>query len=80
MGYYAWKLLDDAKFPGLTFGVSKISELHCNFMFNTGNDTGYDIEYLGELVCKKFLFKVGILLEWKINRIGEFDDEYQIFL
>lgn len=78
VGYSAWKLIDEAKCRGLTFGGAKISELHCNFMINTGNATGYDLEYLGELVRKKVLDKSGILLEWEIKRIGEFDDNYKV--
>jgi hypothetical protein len=31
-------------------GGAQMSPLHCNFMINTGNATGYDLEYLGETV------------------------------
>ncbi|MBA5724051.1 UDP-N-acetylmuramate dehydrogenase [Candidatus Liberibacter sp.] len=78
VGYSAWKLIDQAKCRGLEFGGAKISELHCNFMINTGDATGYDLEYLGEMVRTKVLDTSGIRLEWEIRRIGEFPENHCI--
>ncbi|MBY7649858.1 MAG: UDP-N-acetylenolpyruvoylglucosamine reductase [Candidatus Liberibacter europaeus] len=78
IGHSAWKLIDDAQCRGLTFGGAKISELHCNFMINTGNATGYDLEYLGEIVRKKVFDQSGIILEWEIKRVGDFIDNYVV--
>ncbi|RPD37221.1 UDP-N-acetylmuramate dehydrogenase [Candidatus Liberibacter solanacearum] len=78
IGYPAWELIAESQCRGLEFGGAKISELHCNFMINTGNATGYDLEYLGELVRKKVLKKTGIVLEWEIKRLGEFVDHHII--
>ncbi|AKK20634.1 UDP-N-acetylmuramate dehydrogenase [Candidatus Liberibacter africanus] len=74
VGRSAWKLIEEAGCRGLEFGGAKISELHCNFMINTNNATGYDLEYLGEKVRKKVFNQSGILLEWEIKRLGEFFD------
>ncbi len=49
-GQSAWKLIDAAGCRGLRLGGAQVSEMHCNFLINTGNATGHDIETLGETV------------------------------
>ncbi|XCD37529.1 UDP-N-acetylmuramate dehydrogenase [Candidatus Liberibacter asiaticus] len=73
-GHSAWQLIEKSGCRGLEFGGAKISELHCNFMINADNATGYDLEYLGEQVRKKVFNQSGILLEWEIKRLGDFFD------
>ena len=46
----AWKLIDAAGCRGLRHGGAQVSEMHCNFLINTGAATGHDIETLGETV------------------------------
>jgi len=70
--YSAWKLIDEAGCRGLTIGGAKMSEMHCNFMINTGNATAYDLELLGETVRQKVYANCGVLLVWEIKRLGEF--------
>lgn len=72
-GHKAWELIDKAGCRGLTIGGAQMSELHCNFMINTGNATAADLENLGEEVIKRVLEKTGIRLEWEIKRIGKRD-------
>ena len=43
-GNSAWKLIDAAGCRGLRVGGAQVSEMHCNFLINTGNATGHDIE------------------------------------
>src|SRR6202022_320151 len=43
----AWKLIDAAGCRGLRVGGAQVSEMHCNFLINTGHATGHDIETLG---------------------------------
>ncbi|MEK6747210.1 MAG: UDP-N-acetylmuramate dehydrogenase [Pseudomonadota bacterium] len=69
--YKAWELIDRAGCRGLTIGGAQMSELHCNFMINTGNATASDLENLGEEVIKRVFEKTGIMLEWEIKRIGK---------
>ena len=69
-GHKAWELIDKAGCRGLTVGGAQMSELHCNFMINTGNATAADLEALGEEVIARVLQKTGIRLEWEIKRIG----------
>ncbi|RST85956.1 UDP-N-acetylmuramate dehydrogenase [Aquibium carbonis] len=71
-GTSAWKEIDKAGCRGLVIGGAQISPMHCNFMINTGNATGYDLEFLGETVRARVLETSGIRLEWEIRRIGEF--------
>jgi UDP-N-acetylmuramate dehydrogenase len=66
----AWKLIDHAGCRGLTVGGAMVSELHCNFMINTGDATADNIEALGETVRHRVLNKTGILLDWEIKRLG----------
>jgi UDP-N-acetylmuramate dehydrogenase len=49
-----------------------MSSLHCNFMINMEQATGYDLEYLGEQVRREVFEKSGIKLEWEIKRLGVF--------
>jgi len=44
--------------------------MHCNFLINTGNATGHDIEELGESVRARVKQNSGIELDWEIKRIG----------
>jgi len=69
-GNSAWKLIDAAGCRGLRVGGAQVSEMHCNFLINTGNATGHDIETLGETVRKRVRENSGIELHWEIKRIG----------
>jgi UDP-N-acetylmuramate dehydrogenase len=66
----AWKLIDKVGLRGYCIGGAKFSEKHCNFMINTGNATGSDLENLGELARSRVLEKFGIDLKWEIKRLG----------
>jgi UDP-N-acetylmuramate dehydrogenase len=66
-GTSAWKEIDAAGCRGLTVGGAQMSEMHCNFMINTGNATGHDLELLGETVRARVLKHSGIRLEWEIK-------------
>jgi UDP-N-acetylmuramate dehydrogenase len=69
-GNSAWKLIDAAGCRGLKLGGAQVSEMHCNFLINTGNATGHDIEALGEMVRARVKENSGIELHWEIKRIG----------
>jgi UDP-N-acetylmuramate dehydrogenase len=71
-GTSAWKEIDKAGCRGLMIGGAQMSPMHCNFMINTGNATGYDLEFLGETVRARVLEHSGIRLQWEIKRIGGF--------
>lgn len=69
-GHSAWRLVDAAGCRGLKVGGAQVSEMHCNFLINTGNATADDIETLGETVRERVEATSGIALQWEIKRIG----------
>jgi UDP-N-acetylmuramate dehydrogenase len=69
-GHKAWELIDKAGCRGLRQGGAMISELHCNFMINTGEATAADLEDLGAEVKQRVMTTSGIDLRWEIERIG----------
>jgi UDP-N-acetylmuramate dehydrogenase len=73
-GASAWKLIDAAGCRGLRVGGAQVSEMHCNFLINTGAANAYDLELLGETVRARVLGSSGVRLEWEIKRVGTFAD------
>ncbi len=69
-GTKAWELIEKAGCRGLKKGGAMMSELHCNFMINTGTATASDLEALGEEVRQRVLAATGIELKWEIERMG----------
>lgn len=69
-GPKAWKLIDAAGARGLKRGGAQVSEQHCNFLINTGDATGSDLEGLGEEVRARVKETSGIELQWEIKRVG----------
>jgi UDP-N-acetylmuramate dehydrogenase len=74
-GGKAWQLIDAAGCRGLHVGGAMVSEMHCNFLINTGAATGHDLELLGETVRARVLATSGVRLEWEIKRVGNFVGE-----
>lgn len=70
-GHSSWKLVDEAGWRGKLHGGAKFSELHSNFMINTGDATAADLEGLGEAVRVDVKAKTGVQLDWEIKRIGK---------
>jgi UDP-N-acetylmuramate dehydrogenase len=77
-GQKAWQLIDAAGCRGLKIGDAMVSEMHCNFLINTGEATAHDLELLGETVRARVLEKSGVRLEWEIKRIGTFGEGREI--
>jgi len=67
----AWQVIDRAGCRGLRVGGAQVSEIHCNFLINTGTATAGDLEALGELVRQRVRSEFGIELRWEIRRVGE---------
>lgn len=70
-GIKAWQMIDAVGGRGLAIGGAQMSELHCNFMLNTGTATSADLEALGEELRARVQAKFGYPLRWEIKRIGE---------
>ena len=75
-GSKAWELIDQAGCRGLVRGGAQVSELHCNFLINTGEATAADLEALGEEVRRRVQVHSGIMLQWEIRIIGEHGPDY----
>jgi UDP-N-acetylmuramate dehydrogenase len=71
-GKKAWQLIDAAGCRGLRVGDAQVSEMHCNFLINTGSASAHDLELLGETVRARVLNDCGVRLDWEIRRIGRF--------
>lgn len=71
-GLSAWKVIDEAGCRALTVGGAQMSPMHCNFMINTGQASGFELENLGETVRARVLEHSGVRLDWEIKRIGLF--------
>ncbi|MDC7675833.1 UDP-N-acetylmuramate dehydrogenase [Asticcacaulis machinosus] len=69
-GHSAWKLVDEAGWRGKLFGGAKFSELHSNFLINTGEATAADLEGLGDTVRAEVKDRFGVELNWEIKRVG----------
>jgi len=69
-GGKAWQLIDEAGCRGMKLGGAQMSELHANFMLNTGAATSADLERLGEKVRQLVYARSGVMLEWEIRRVG----------
>ncbi len=67
----AWQLIDRAGCRGLKVGGAMVSDVHCNFIVNTGKATASEIEELGEEVARRVKNSTGVSLDWEVVRIGE---------
>ena len=69
-GLKAWELIKKSGCADLRVGGAKVSDIHCNFLINTGNATARDIETLGETIIQRVKQTTSITLEWEIKRLG----------
>jgi len=65
----AGALIDQCGLKGLTLGGAKVSEIHANFIVNTGFATSDDVRKLIELVQERVLEQTGVYLEPEIRMI-----------
>ncbi len=71
-GCSSWKLIDEAGLKGKTVGGARVSELHTNFIINTGDATSLDIRNLIRIIQETVYQCFGIRLETEIRMIGIF--------
>jgi UDP-N-acetylmuramate dehydrogenase len=71
-GQSSWKLIDAAGGRGFTFGRAMMSELHSNFLINTGEADAFEVESVGETIRQKVRDAHGIELRWEVRRMGHF--------
>lgn len=70
-GYGAGRLIEKVGLKGHQIGGAKISEVHANFIVNTGNATSRDVLQLIQLVYKTVKNQLGLELETEISFVGE---------
>jgi len=71
-GYFAGKLIQDAKLRGYSVGGAQVSEKHCGFVVNKGNATATDVCKLMDDVKKIVYDRFQVELEPEVKMIGEF--------
>ena len=64
-------MLEELGLKGFKIGGAKISEIHANFIINSGNASTNDVLELIEFAKKQALAKRGINLETEVRIIGE---------
>lgn len=69
-GLRAWELIKKTGSDKLIVGGAAVSDIHCNFLINTGNATAQDIESLGEEIIRNVKNSTSITLEWEIKKVG----------
>jgi UDP-N-acetylmuramate dehydrogenase len=71
-GDYAGRLIEAAGLKGASQGKAQISDVHANFVVNTGGATAADVVALAERAAAEVLARFGVTLEWEVKRVGEF--------
>ena len=71
--YKAWELIKRSGMSDAFFGGAAVSNVHSNFLINTGNASASDFEALGNMIIEKVNSEFGILLDWEIHIIGEYE-------
>ncbi len=71
----AGKLIDCCGLKGFRYGGAQISELHANFIINTGNASSKDIYTLSAIIRDMVRQKYGITLEYEVRLIGFKDNQ-----
>jgi UDP-N-acetylmuramate dehydrogenase len=66
-GQSAGALIDQAGLKGAVLGGAKVSEIHANFIVNTGSATASDVTTLAETVRARVADKFGVNLEYEVE-------------
>ena len=70
-GQAAWRLIDAAGMRGVRVGGAQVSEIHSNFLVNTGGATTNDFLELARLVKKAVISTSGVTLAEEVRIVGE---------
>jgi UDP-N-acetylmuramate dehydrogenase len=68
--HHAGKLIEDAGLKGTTIGGAQISEMHANFIVNTGDAKAQDVLDLIDLVKKTIKEKYQVEMQTEVELIG----------
>jgi len=70
-GQASWKLIDAAGMRGATIGGAQVSEVHSNFLVNTGGATAQNFLDLSAMVINAVFTTSGVTLEEEVRIVGE---------
>lgn len=70
-GQAAWRLIDAAGLRGTRVGGAQVSEVHSNFLVNTGGATAADFLALAAIVKEAVYASSGVALEEEVRIVGE---------
>ncbi len=70
-GQAAWRLIDGAGMRGAHVGGAQSSEVHSNFLVNTGEATTQDFLDLAERIINAVFATSGVTLEEEVRIVGE---------
>jgi len=70
-GQAAWRLIDAAGMRGARVGGAQVSEVHSNFLVNTGGATTKDFLELAKLVKNEVISTSGVTLVEEVRIVGE---------
>lgn len=70
-GHKAWQLIKESGCDKLFVGGARVSDVHCNFLINSGNAKASDFLELIETIKTKVFEKTGVMLQEEIIKIGE---------
>lgn len=70
-GDFAGRLLEAAGLKGYRVGGAQISDVHANFVVNTGGATARDVVAVAEHARAVVKAKTGVELQWEVRRVGE---------
>ncbi len=70
-GQAAWRLIDAAGMRGTKVGSAQVSEIHSNFLVNTGSATAQDFLHLATKVKNAVFATSGVTLEEEVRIVGE---------
>ena len=71
----AGRIIEECGLKGRRVGGAEVSQVHGNFIVNTGDARAADIVALMRLVREEVLEQTGVLLEPEVKVIGESDEE-----
>ena len=70
-GHASWRLIDAAGMRGVRSGGAQVSEVHSNFLVNTGSATAQDFLDLAATVKNAVFETSGVTLEEEVRIVGE---------
>ena len=69
-GLRAWELIKKTGSNLFKVNGAEVSDVHCNFLVNTGKATAKDIEELGDKIVENVKKETSIVLEWEVKKVG----------